>query len=159
MKKQLFSFLILLILIFNISAQEKSPVLYSELPHISCDLLGVTLSNYLLELQNRPDTFGYIIFYDGKYTPLNSKNAKSKENYLFPAFGEINHRMNQLKNHFKAEEIKNEILLINGGFKDFYKVHFWIVPKGTKPPVPHPSLDKISYRKGKTFTNICINQF
>ncbi|MDQ3635995.1 MAG: hypothetical protein M3405_16050 [Acidobacteriota bacterium] len=105
----------------------------------------------MIKIQNRPDTYGYVIIYDGKYAyrPYNLNEKIPLKTYL-PFFGETNYRTHQIMRHFTLRAFpSNRILFINGGIKEIYQINLWIISKGATPPKPMPTLDKMAYRKGK----------
>lgn len=144
MKKHLFSFLIVLTFAFGISAQEKEAELYDEFGVITCEHIRKQLDLFIIELNNRPNSYGYVITYDGRYEGKLS------------VWGETYFLTNQIIRHFKHRNFPlNRILFVNGGFRENYIRKFYIVPKRTKPPKPKPTLDKMRYRKGKLKGIIC----
>lgn len=148
MKKCLFSFLFLLSLAISVSAQEQVSRKLSEIPSLwYCDPLITILDTFLLELQNYPQSNGFIIYYEGKY---DNGEEKSKRKMLLPRRGEADFRMQIIRNHIKfRQQNPDRIFFINGGFRDEQKTEFWIIPEGAKLPVPEPTLDGLEYRKGK----------
>lgn len=147
MKKQIFSFILLFLFAFSISAQEKEARKVSELQSFwYCDPVISTLDNFLFELQNNPQATGFIIYYEGKYA---SDTEPSKAKMLLPKRGEANFRMQIIRNHIKfRKQNPDRILFVNGGFREEQVTEFWIVTKGAELPKPSPTLDFIEYRKG-----------
>ena len=148
MKKQFLSFLFLLSLVVSVSAQEQASRKISEMPSLwYCDPLIMTLDTFLLELQNNPQSNGFIFYYEGKY---DNGEEKSKRKMLLPRRGEADFRMQIIRNHIKLRrQNPDRIFFINGGFRDEQKTEFWIVPEGSKLPIPEPTLEALKYRKGK----------
>jgi hypothetical protein len=156
MKKQLFSFLLLLLLFSSVSAQDKEARLVDEFGRIQCEDLRMRLDNFLVNLQNSPQSRGHIIVYDGKHSFYDYRKKDPKLEYRLPIFGEATLLTQQMLTHFKFRKFPPEkYLFITGGFRENYTVEFWIVPKGVKPPTPSPTLDEIKYRKGKLVGVIC----
>ncbi len=144
MKKHLFISAILLILAFNISAQEKEAELSDEFGWIPCEDFRTRIDNFMVDLINRPDARGYVITYDGKY--------RGK----LPVFGETKLRTQTMIQHFKFRKFPmNRVMFISGGYREDHTNRLYIVPKGAEPPKPEPTLDDMKYRKGKLVGVIC----
>ncbi len=81
----------------------------------------------------------YIIYYQARIT-----DAASRFNYkIYRIQGQI----------LSETPVKSEdIVVIDGGYRDANTVEFWIAPKNAEPPVPTPTFDK-----SETF--ICPNIF
>jgi hypothetical protein len=106
------------------------------------------LDNYLVELQNAPESTGYVMFYGGKVHP------KCGERQTSPRRGELSLLINTLEHHIKFRKFPVErIVWINGGYKKNWVVELWIGPKGGKMPALSPEYKKkdIRYQKGKPY--------
>lgn len=135
-------------LYFSAFAQNKEAQKDGELPsYWECDNVIAVTDNFLLNLQNNPQSTGFVIFYEGKYA---DDVEKSKPKMLLPRRGEANFRVQIIRNHIKFRNFDpDRILFIDGGFREEHKIEYWIVPDGAKLPKPAPTLDNIEYRKGK----------
>ncbi len=150
MKKPLFSFLFLLLLFSIVSAQEKESRKVGELPSFwQCDYVIQLADNFLFELQNNPQSTGFVIYYEGKYA---NDTEQSETKMFLPRRGEADFRVQIIRNHIKLRKQNPErVLFINGGFLEEQKTEFWIVPKGADLPKPRPTIGRMEYRKGKPF--------
>lgn len=150
------SILIFIVWLFSVSAfaqeQEKQPKIINKLlAHWQCDDVIARLDNFQINLQRNPQYTGFIFAYEGKYIEYESKNSSKVKTFL-PKFGEINFRIQIIRNHFKFRGYNlNKIMFINGGFREYQEIELWIVPKGIKPPNPTPTKNEMTYRKGKPF--------
>ena len=157
MKKQLFSFLLTLFFALNISAQNKEARKFDEFGNAQCEDLRMRLDNFLFELQNNPQSKGYVIVYDGKHYYYDySRGRNPKIKYQLPVLGEATLLTHQMLKHFKFRVGPSDrYLFISGGYRENYTVELWVVPTGAKPPKPTPTLEDIKYRNGKLRGIIC----
>jgi hypothetical protein len=99
------------------------------------DNLGVTLQNF-------PQARAAIIFYGG----LRFRGR-------LPKRGEAAVRAARLRNYLVNRRgiPADQILLIDGGFRNEFYVQIWIVPPGAELPRPNPTItiEQIKFRKGK----------
>jgi hypothetical protein len=81
------------------------------------------LDSYVIELQNSPDTKGYIIIYRGRKGHLHDFdiNARRIRHYLIKIRGTAPARL----------------IFVSGGSKRKPAYELWIVPPGATPPVPN----------------------
>ncbi len=156
-QKSFFSFLLLLLFVFSVSAQNKEARQFEEFGNIQCGDLRSRLDNFLIELQNNPQSRGYVIVYDGKhyfYDYSRGRNPKIK--YQLPVFGEATLLTQQILKHFKYRNVSpDRYLFISGGYRENYTVELWVVPTGAKPPKSTPTANEIKYRKGKLTGIVC----
>ena len=151
MKRQLFSFLLIFLFVFNISAQEKETRQVGKLSsYWQCEKVRMVVDSFLIELQNNPQSTGFIIVYEGKYSEQIYDKGKLKTRTYLPRYGEAFYRTQIIRDHIKLRRFSpDRVLFINGGFLQEHEIEFWIVPNGAELPKPNPTLDKIEYRKGK----------
>lgn len=152
MKKQLFSFLLLITLAFSVSAQENESRKIDEISSLWRSETLRNVDNFLFELQDDPKAMGFVIFYEGKYL-TRDKNSKTK--MLYPKYGETSCRVQAIRDHIKLRRTFpiNRVLFIDGGFREEQTTELWIVPNNAELPKPSPTLDTMKYRKGKPFCN------
>lgn len=157
MREILFSLILLVLLIVNISAQTKEARKIDEFGSIPCEEIRARLDRFLTELQNDPQTKGFVIVYEGKYFYPDYSEYPSEEIKIYlPTFGESQLRTQTFINHFKWRNFPSDrYLFISGGYREKHTVEFWLVPNRAKPPSPSPTLDKMKYRKGKTERITC----
>ena len=150
-KKQLHILILVVSLVSSILAQTKEARKIDEFGSIPCEELRARLDSFLSELQNNPQTKGFVIVYEGKYFyPDFNKYPPEKIKTYLPAFGEAQLRTQAFINHFKWRNFPSDrYLFISGGYREKHTVEFWIVPNGAKPLRPSPTLDKMKFRKGK----------
>ncbi len=153
MKRQLSIFLFLLSLVFSVSAQEKESRKFGEFNSVlQCEYERSVFDNFFIELQNNPQSMGFIIFYEGNYSDRiydDKGNVKTVKTDL-PRYGDVNARIKIIRDHIRLRRYDpNSVLFIDGGFREEFGIEFWLVPNGADLPKPTPPLDRIKYRKGK----------
>lgn len=152
MKKQLVGYLIILIFAFTVSAQEKEAQKFDELLFNSgCEMARAVLDAFFVTINNNPQTTGFIIVYEGKYSEkVSDEKGNSKTKIYLPRRGQSAYMMQMIRNHIKyRKQNPDRFLFINGGFREEFVIEFWLVPNGAKLPKPTPTLEKMDYRKGK----------
>ncbi len=150
MKKYiLISTVIFLVLSATLTAQPAAEM-FDEFGWVPCEDLRSRLDNFLAALSNRPGSMGFVFVYEGKYeVTLYSKRGSRRETRL-PVFGEAAHRTNIFRVHFGFRKFDpDRYLFIDGGFRDSYAVQMWIVPHGARPPSAKPTVELMTYKKGK----------
>lgn len=85
------------------------------------------LDNFAIQLENEPDTTGYIIVYAGRKAVVAEaqQRADRARNYLISV------------RHIDPARVK----AIDGGYQVDLTVYLRIVPAGAQPPVPDPTID------------------
>src|SRR5688500_8694269 len=83
------------------------------------------LNTFVIELQNNPDSQGYIILYQG--TDKNSMRLRNVEKL----------RQRTLDYLVKTRGLDpRRIWIVDGGKRDRTIYEMWIIPPGAQPPVP-----------------------
>ncbi len=101
----------------------------------NCDT-GGRLDNFLVTLQNKPDSGGVIIIY---------KSVKSLPGNDF-SFERL------YRNHFMFRNADiSRIEIIDGGFREDYGTELWIVPPAAENPLPSETVPKPELPTDKTF--------
>lgn len=100
-----------------------------------CDLRG-RMDNFLVELQNEPESKGYIIFYQGKDALPAHYNTQGRKIYL------------TLVKLRKFDE--SRIVLINS-FREERVTEFWIVPPGGEIPQPTNTIEAPKIPENETY--------
>lgn len=154
MKKQIWTFLFLLAFAFSISAQEKEAVKIDELGLVACGQFSAQMDRIFVKLQKSPNSKLYIIYYGGRYRKEYSKWNSQTRSYDEKKL-KYPHREDGLnwaksiplflttERNYAIEfhnRMKNNIVLINGGFREDTKAEIWLVPKNTKSPLPTPTI-------------------
>ena len=115
-----------------------------------CNDEKARLDNFALTLQQQPEAIGYIIFYGGK--TQNFPSCQSAHPRL-PRHGDAQARAARLKPYLvNTRSIDaSRVVVIDGGYRESWTAELWIVPKGTPPPTPSPTVKRrdIRYRKGR----------
>ena len=124
--------------------------LFDKFGDTCCDDEKARLDNFTNELQNNPEFTGYIIFYGGRrhnYPYCHSSRLR------LPRRGEAEARASRLKPYLVESRGVDaaRIVVINGGYRERWEAELWIVPKGTNPPTPTPTVkpQEIRHRKGR----------
>lgn len=102
---------------------------------VSFDDDKARLDNLAVELQNTPDTRGYIIVYGGRRSRAGQADrlGQRARDYL------VNTRRLD----------PNRIVVINGGYRERDEFEVWIVPEGAQPPQPTPTVQPSELRPGR----------
>jgi hypothetical protein len=99
---------------------------FDEFPSVAFDDDKARLDNLAIELQNSPDSTGYLFVYAGKTSRLGQADRLGARalDYLTNTRGLDSRR----------------IVIVNGGYRetDFYEL--WLVPQGADPPQPSPTV-------------------
>jgi hypothetical protein len=101
-------------------------VIFDRVPPVTYDDLKARLDNLAIELQNSPNSQGYIFVYTspssrpGQYERL----SRRVSDYLVG----------------KRQIDSSRLMIVNGGNRDTDFYEFWIVPQGAQPPQPTPGL-------------------
>ncbi len=120
MKNQLFKFtFIILILSFSVYSQNTNEVkLIDELGKPCSEDLSARYDSFLTELQNTPNSKGYIIF--------NGEISQEGTNLRF---------IEILKRHLEFRKFdENRIVLIRGENLKDMNIQFWLMPNDSNPP-------------------------
>lgn len=91
------------------------------------------LDNFFIQLNNDPQTVGYIVVYGGRVNK----------------FGELKERPKTLKNYIKNRGFEpDRIIFVEGGFREKFEYEFWISPSNKIfPPLsPTIELEKVKFR-------------
>ena len=138
--------------VFASSAYAQEARKIAEFGNTNCEGYLARMDGFLLELNNLPDSKGYVFVYAGK--TLVSYNNKGKyigdqNQYVLPYRNEAKSRIQTMKSRSRFKNLPNgQINFVESGFRENYTVEFWLVPKDVMPPKPTPTLSKMRYRKG-----------
>ena len=129
--------------------QEKSEAfLVDEFPTVACDDFLARIENFLIELQNNPDSQGYAV------VSGSSEETRRKAGYELIIKGAV-----ALRNFDK-----NRIISVRGKAAKDLQVQFWSVPPGAKKPdfketewdfVFPPQTKAFKFRDDNTNDDIC----
>ncbi len=157
MKRQLFSFLILLLFVFSVSAQNNEALKIDEFEYLSCGHLMMRGAWAFHEQSKDSNSKIYVIYYEGNHqssSVLNKQTQKYDVKYVNPRRGEAFSRANEIKiylNTFPEFSAEN-IVLVEGGYREKFILEIWIVPKDAKLPKPSPTLEEKRYKIQKRQT-------
>jgi len=148
MRNLIFSFVFIIFWAFSVSAQAEGARKIDDVETYFCDDLKARVHNFITEINYEKDSKGYVIVYEGKIKKYNRGGMTFT--YVLPRKGEANSRVELIKQHFKFLAYPPEdIVFINGGFRENLTVEFWLVPKNAEPPEPTPTLKNIKHQKRK----------
>jgi len=118
---------------------------FVEFNDINCEDESAHLDNFAVELQNNPESTGYIIFYGGRTFRRR-----------LPRFGESAARAARIEKYLITSRgiSADRIVMLDGGYRETWQAELWIVPRGAVTPKPTPTLrsQEIKFRKGKART-------
>jgi hypothetical protein len=115
--------------------QEKSIAVkfdeFSSLPYVKSDQLTDRANRLARQILKEPKTSkAVIIFYNQRKGTYPSDKGKDWADYA----------LGVSVNGYNIP--RQQIILINGGYREYATLEFWIVPQNAQPPEPTPSVDK-----------------
>ena len=118
------------------------PRKFDEFGVINCEYEMAKLDSFVIALQNEPQATGYIIYYEGR-----------RYGTKRPRVGEAETRAARMRPYLINQRglSPERLVMINGGFREFFTAELWIVPGGATAPTATPTLRRrdIKYRRGK----------
>lgn len=170
MKMRFFSFLLLLPLVLNVSAQqqvEKAQKI-TELVTVSCGQVNAYVYQAYAALRQSPEAKIYVIFYgQGRGQAVGVWNRKTKQmdkKLSFPHPLDALNRAKEVPLYLKTAHNlpADKVVLIDGGFREDFEMEIWLVPNSAEPPSPTPTIDGkgVKFRKGKAIhTRDCARAY
>ena len=121
---------------------------FDKFGSICCEDEMARLDNFAVHLQNQPEAQGYIIFYEGRrYSSCYERRPRA------PRRGEAQARAARMKPYLTDRRglDAKRVTVIDGGYRAEWTAELWIVPKGSEPPRPSPTLEakNIRFRRGR----------
>src|SRR5437764_13577164 len=93
---------------------------FDEFGDLKCEDEYARLDNFAIQLQHEPQAKGVIIFYGGRI-------FRGK----LPRRGDATARAARLKPYLvQRRGIKNQVVVIDGGYAEEWHVELWVVPPG-----------------------------
>jgi hypothetical protein len=144
--KRIPAFVALLALLLPLIVVEASILIYprkfDEFKDINCEDEMARLDNFALSLRETPDAKGVVVFYGGRR--FRGRLPKRGDAAARAA------RLNSYLTHRRGIPTE-QVILIDGGYREEWTTELWIVPSAATLPSPTPSVppDKIKFRKGK----------
>ena len=136
--------LVLAVLAFGVTGSASLAPLnkFDEFGDSNCEDEMAHLDNFAVQLQNEPSARGAIIFYGGR-----------RFRGRLPKRGEAAARAARIKPYLVQRRglPADQVIVIDGGFREKWQVELWVVPPGAAMPIPQPAIpiEKIHFRKGK----------
>jgi hypothetical protein len=152
MKKQILSFLLLIFLAFGAAGQNDGARLVDEFENTNCCDYRARLDLLLSELNKSPQSKGYVFVYEGDLRKIvYDKNYRAVgDKYVPSEKGTGRGLLGYFRGHLLFRKFPAErIVFIEAGFREKFAVELWIVPDGSAPPEPSPTLKKIKQQKAK----------
>ena len=129
-------------------AQEAQKIYEFETP--GCEEYLNIMDNISLAASGNPTSKVYVFVYEGKELAFSRKSSKFK--VFLPRFGQAKAKINSMQKRLSYRKFSaNNLVFIEGGFRENLSVEFWLVPFGVELPKPTLTLKKMKYRKGKPF--------
>lgn len=115
---------------------------FEEFGDVNCEDEYARLDNFALNLQNSPAAKGVIVFYGGR-----------RFRGQLPRRGDATTRAARLNSYLTQRRgiPKEQVIVIDGGYREAWYAELWIVPPGADLPVGSPTipLKEMRFRKGK----------
>ena len=111
----------------NLTVKENTAVLIDKFGRYNESEFKMRLDNLYTYLNNNPTTKGYIIIYASRTEGMREMERAIKSYKAGIAFRK-----------FDASRVE----IAKGGYRDENTIDMWILPQGTTPPKPTPTVDK-----------------
>jgi hypothetical protein len=125
-----------------------------EYGDVSCADERAQLNYFAVQIRKIPDAKLYIIYYGGKYPILRTAEFEGRR---LPKRGEADARVARMKSWLvdRHKLPPSRIVMINGGFKEWFSWQIWIVEKGDNAPTPSPGfpVKEIKFGSGRARIN------
>jgi hypothetical protein len=105
------------------------------------------LEGFADALRKQPHALAYIIAYEGyRVETLEEEDERGRRRSwrqanIDPrgtAWKELRNKKAQLEKKYGVSP--SRVKLVNGGYREWREVEFWIVPRGARPPIPTPNV-------------------
>jgi hypothetical protein len=148
-----------MLLFFTFSIFSQTAKKIGEFAPLACDDLIMRISLFHQEeLENKPQNKLYVIYYEGQKYPVtvyDDKNKKSVTTFKNPRFGDALNQAKEIPFYLKKLfKIPNQrVILIDGGFREWFSLEIWSVPEGAEIPKATPTLERkdVKFVKGKPY--------
>ena len=142
-KRRIKAAAIVLMLAFSLAgASSQQPRKFDEFGDINCEDEMARLDNLTIQLQNEPAAKGIMIFYGGR-----------RFRGRLPKQGEAAARAARMKPYLVERRgvPGDRIVVIDGGYKEEFRVELWVIPAEAPAPAPSPTVQAkdIKFQKGK----------
>lgn len=148
--KCIYALILLIIPISVIGQAQMASQKVDEFGITNCDDWMARSENLSSKIREDESSLGYIVYYGGR---VNIQPYGSWYTRRLPRRGEAFARAAAIKSRYidSFGIDGNRIILLNGGYRENWTVELWLVPKGSRPPPPTPSLkeSEIRFRKGR----------
>lgn len=141
-------FILSFLLCIPVFSQEAVKI--DEFTNTTCDDYWSRTSFLYTDLNRNLEAKAYIFVYQGKLTKLvyDKKGNLKRTDYVSPPKNEANELIGYFERDAAFKDIPTDkVTFVEGGFREKFTVEFWIVPVGTNPPKPTPTLEKVKQRK------------
>ena len=157
-----------------VSAFSQEAVKIDEFKRITCGDFSARIDGLMSEYDKFPNSKIYVIYYGGQYriersnwndktrsydkTKLKKPHRDDGLNWAKTIPLYIKDRMESYKKYLESdfgksddEFVKENVVLVDGGFRREVEVEIWLVPKDSKVPKPSPTVSRkdIKFRKNK----------
>jgi hypothetical protein len=152
--KLFFSVVIVFWWTLAVFAQTNEAKLIYQFGFVPCGHLMAIADNAHYEWTKSPSAKIYLIYYEGKHYTQNIWNKKLQESQLKsfqPIKGDAVNRAKELGIYLRTRDFNiNNIVLLDGGYREEFIIEIWIVPDTATPPTPKPTIAEkdVTFRKG-----------
>jgi hypothetical protein len=113
------------------SSEKPKAALVDSFAYSNSEDGSARLDNFRIELNNSPQNKGFVMIYGGK-------NGKR---------GEVDAHIRGIKQAFRLKGIDDKKVVVHkGGYREKLTIEFWVIPLGTDPPKPNPTVNSKKVR-------------
>lgn len=136
-------------------SQTKEAEKITEFGLLPCGHLMAQVDGSFQYFQREKNENFYIVYYEGKKRETSVFNIKTQkyDKFTQPIRGYALNRAKEIVLYLNTvyKPKKEQVTLINGGFREDFSLELWMSSKGAMPPKITPTLSEkdIKFRKGK----------
>lgn len=137
--------LTLFFMCYCVSAFPQEATKIEEFEDVDCEMYLRSIEQVVAGLKNDPSSMMHVFVYEGRVF-----RGYDDPRLVAPNVGLAKAKIRSMRRWLRMRKFPlDRFLFINAGFREKFTVEFWLVPNGSLPPKPSPTLTKMRYRKGK----------